>query len=186
MRELEGPAQREIAAMDFGRTTLAAAAGVGAKKKGSASQGAGASDSANSTPEGGASAKHAEKLSNAERKAEEVDEAAEESRMAARDSHLLRNSMVFRANLPSSVQPHNNKEFAIVPSTHVANPLNGSEASMSAPSLPPPPPPTSQYDHQHSSAAVEPGAPAVKNQVSFSQQSMGDDGQQLVADFTDV
>lgn len=193
MRELEGPAQREIAAMDFGRITLASAsASAAGTKKGAASLGGGAADGgAVPSTRANAFTKHAKELSAAEQKAEEVDEAAEERRMAARNAHLLRNSLAFRANVPPSAQPHS-KDAASAQSMPVVNPLNGSEPANSAaflppPSLPPPPPPPPiGHDSQQEPAVAVPGALPVKNKVSFAQESMRDDGRPLGADFTDV
>jgi hypothetical protein len=107
LRELEGPAQREIIAMDFGRTNIAACAtsvsaiGTQGVQISQRSAPAGGCDPSNSTVQmnpPSASRSHTEKLRTMNQMAQEVDEISDGRQMALRDQHLLRNSMTYRAN----------------------------------------------------------------------------------------
>ena len=115
MRELEGPAQREVAAMEFSRTSIAACMQGGAAPRGM------------QIPEPAIPSSFLPRLG-----PDAANNKFEESRMAARDAHLLRSSMAFRANHPSSVQAHSTDQSDYA-STPVANPLdNESRVSPNA------------------------------------------------------
>jgi hypothetical protein len=233
LRELEGPVQREVAARDYGRTSIAAIAAATAAATAAAAaaqsfggrtdgqgrplaQGAGKSASfanpaqpqtqgSNSrlkgaksfglTPAASAAAvspiasqaagsRSAFLQRQASQAQREVEEAAEESRMAARDAHLLRNSFAFRANHPPATAHQAPSQRAADPSGSfaptTATPLGMSAAADHALKPPSPPP-------QPSAAALA-AAPAVpaKKGVSFAQEEIHEDGRPQAADFSNV
>jgi len=168
MRELEGPAQREIAAADYGRATLATCTAAAAVSASAISMYVGTSrrDETTGTFEHSASArKFIQGTAN---------DLEYENRMAARDAHLLHNSMVFRANHPPSAH-----------SSPTANPLNFGSGVPSGAALLPPPNLNDVNNLRHSVAAA-PYTTVPSTEVSLEEGTMGSGAQPPGGDFTAV